>query len=553
MKFTKEKFALYGILCVAIVLRFWKLDSIPNGFYVDEAVIGYNAYSILLTGRDEWGKYFPIFLKSFDAYSSPLYAYLTTVFIKIFGLSVFSVRLLSALCGVVGTYIFFEILKALKIYKNKVTVYIGALMFALSPWSIFFSRGAYEANLALMLLMLSVLLLIKAGKTPKLIIVAFALLGLSAYAYQAERLLGVVIVTGASLHFFFRKGNKKYVMWANVFYFTILAPQIALLFTESFASRASGLFYSDVVLSESQKIYYLPPNVTKMLVFAREFFSRLVSYINPKNIFFAADPDVQRSLPELSVLYPWMVTPFLFGFYHICNNIKKYYLVGLLVVFFASVPALTRDPFSTLRSLQLLPLYIFTITLGIDKFMSQRHKTTLLLLAVFLALSGVSLWRAYFVLFPVERAEVWGYGYKQVADYALGHSSQEMIVDTGRIKPPYILLAFFMKFPPSEFQKLNQYKGNYYSLDTVFSNYYKFANIETRPINWEVDIYHTQMLVGDALAISAQQATEHKLTKVLEVVSPSRQILFVGYETNPQAKCESENYISPHCASINSR
>ncbi|RJR29100.1 hypothetical protein C4564_03580 [Candidatus Microgenomates bacterium] len=550
MKFTKEKFALYGILCVAIFLRIWKLDSIPNGFYVDEAVIGYNAYSILLTGRDEWGKYFPIFFKSFDAYSSPLYAYLTTVFIKIFGLSVFSVRLLSALCGVVGTYIFFEILKALKIYKNKVAVYIGALMFALSPWSIFFSRGAYEANLALMLLMLSVLLLINAGKTAKLIIVAFALLGLSAYAYQAERLLGVVIVTGASLHFLLRKGNKKYVMWANVFYFTILAPQIALLFTESFASRASGLFYSDVVLSESQKIYYLPPNVTKMLVFAREFFSRLVSYINPKNIFFTADPDAQRSIPELSVLFPWMVTPFLYGFYHICNNIKKYYLVGLLVVFFASVPALTRDPFSTLRSLQLLPLYIFIITLGIDRMLTYRYRLVLFGVATLLCMSVVSLWRSYFVLFPVERAEVWGYGYKQIADYAVSHSSQEMIVDTSRVKPPYILFAFYMKFPPQEFQELNRYKGNYYSLDTMFSNKYKFANIETRIINWEEDVYRQQVLVGDVLAISAQQATEHKLTKVLEVVSPSKNILFVGYETNPQAKCESENYLNTHCASI---
>lgn len=553
MKFTKEKTVLAVILLLATSVRFWRLSSIPNGFYIDEAAIGYNAYSLLLTGRDEWGKFLPIFLKSFDAYSSPLYAYLTTVPIKLFGLSIFSVRVLSAFSGVASVYVFYLLLKSIKVFKSKLSAYIGVFLFAMSPWSIFFSRGAYEANLALLLLLVSALLLIRATRDRSFLVLAFFVLGVSAYAYQAERLLSAVIVLGTNIYFATKPNSKKYLVWANILYFLVLTPQISLLFTKSFASRASGLFYSDLIVSESQKIMYLPSHVSKVLVLVREFLSRFMSYISPKNIFFSPDPDLQRSLPELSVLFPWMVIPFGYGLHVVYKNYNKYVLLSLLGALFISIPALTRDPFSTLRSLQLLPIYIFIITLGVDRLLSQKYKLTFLFVVVVLALSTISLCRSYFVLFRVERAEVWGYGYDQVASFALENPDRHIVIDTSRIKPPYILLTFYMKYPPAEFQRLNQYSGNYYGLDTKFDNTYEFANIETRTINWEEDIYVHQVLLGDALSTSVDQAAEHSLTKVLEVVSPTNKILFVGFETDPSSKCMAINFQNPHCASIDVR
>src|SRR3990167_8016256 len=88
-----------AVLILSIFLRFYNLDNIPAGFNTDEASLGYDAYSILLTGKDQYGKAFPIFLRSFGAYQSPLYAYLTTLPVFLLGLSIFSVRFLSALFG----------------------------------------------------------------------------------------------------------------------------------------------------------------------------------------------------------------------------------------------------------------------------------------------------------------------------------------------------------------------------------------------------------------------------------------------------------------------
>jgi hypothetical protein len=63
MKFLKENFLLILIIFLAISLRFINLSTIPIGFNDDEAAFGYNAYSILKAGRDEWGRFlpFPVF------------------------------------------------------------------------------------------------------------------------------------------------------------------------------------------------------------------------------------------------------------------------------------------------------------------------------------------------------------------------------------------------------------------------------------------------------------------------------------------------------------
>ncbi len=47
------------VFFIAFFLRFYKLDTIP-GLLRDEASIGYNAYSVLTTDKDEYGKLLPL-------------------------------------------------------------------------------------------------------------------------------------------------------------------------------------------------------------------------------------------------------------------------------------------------------------------------------------------------------------------------------------------------------------------------------------------------------------------------------------------------------------
>src|SRR3989344_8265437 len=89
-----------GIVLISIILRFWQLDSVPPSLDWDEASWGYNAYSILETGSDEYGKRLPIVIRSFNDYKPALYAYLTIPVIAVLGLTDFAVRFANALFGV---------------------------------------------------------------------------------------------------------------------------------------------------------------------------------------------------------------------------------------------------------------------------------------------------------------------------------------------------------------------------------------------------------------------------------------------------------------------
>ena len=87
---------LITLLLIGEIMRIWDIGNNPAGFFADEASIGYNSYLILTTGKDEWGRRFPLFFRAFGEYKNPLDIYLTAPFIAIFGLNEFSVRISSA-------------------------------------------------------------------------------------------------------------------------------------------------------------------------------------------------------------------------------------------------------------------------------------------------------------------------------------------------------------------------------------------------------------------------------------------------------------------------
>ena len=98
----KKTLMLISIVVLAAILRFWQLGLVPPSPDWDEAALGYNAYSLLKTGKDEYGTRWPLALRSFDDYKPPLYAYLAIPTVKYLGLSTYSVRLPAAINGVLG-------------------------------------------------------------------------------------------------------------------------------------------------------------------------------------------------------------------------------------------------------------------------------------------------------------------------------------------------------------------------------------------------------------------------------------------------------------------
>ena len=213
---TLEIFFLFVIVALGVFLYLIKLGSIPLGLYVDEAATGYNAYSLLKTGRDEYGKSFPIAMRLLGSYTPPLHIYLSIPIIAIFGLTIFSTRLLSAVCGILAIVVVFLIIKDLRIIKSKFTPLVATLLFAVTPWALFFSRLGYEQNLAFLMFSLSVLLVQKSLKNPKLLMLTIPIISLSTYSDWGQRLLAPLLFIGALVLF-----RKKLLTKSNFGYLAI--------------------------------------------------------------------------------------------------------------------------------------------------------------------------------------------------------------------------------------------------------------------------------------------------------------------------------------------
>ncbi|MDQ5930315.1 MAG: hypothetical protein QG594_2103, partial [Bacteroidota bacterium] len=129
------------MLCASFI-RLYKLNEIPSGVYLDEASLGYNAYSILQTGKDEFGKTLPIFFRAFSTFQDSLNGYLSIIPVYLFGLNIFSTRLVSVISGLIVVTVTF-LLFYFSDWKNKHNMaLIASFTVAFSPWAIYQSRVA---------------------------------------------------------------------------------------------------------------------------------------------------------------------------------------------------------------------------------------------------------------------------------------------------------------------------------------------------------------------------------------------------------------------------
>ncbi|NCN45648.1 MAG: hypothetical protein AUK08_01610 [Candidatus Pacebacteria bacterium CG2_30_36_39] len=151
----------YGLLIAAIVvgfvIRIYKVENLPVILNRDEAALAYNAYLLKETGMDEWGRSWPLALESFGDYKLPGYVWSLIPVFSVFGLNDFAVRLPSVIAGTVLIYVFYLWLKELRISHNFSV--LAAWLVSLLPVSIFYSRMAFEANLGLTLLVISLWLI----------------------------------------------------------------------------------------------------------------------------------------------------------------------------------------------------------------------------------------------------------------------------------------------------------------------------------------------------------------------------------------------------------
>jgi 4-amino-4-deoxy-L-arabinose transferase-like glycosyltransferase len=543
----KQWLILFLILIVAIFLRFWQLGETPKGFFCDEASLGYNAYSIIQTGKDEFGKSWPIMFRSFADFKPPIYTYLLIPIYKIFGMSAWSTRVLSAGAGIMGIWFAFWLIKNLS--KKTNLALITALLLAISPWQIMTSRTSYETNVAFTFLIIALWSFYKFKQNKRYLILAAVMAALAFLTYHSER----VIVPLVFLVLFikerkniFDKKNIKTLVIAFVLGFLLILPTVKLMTTPGFLSRLNSLsILSPNVKQPSGFNQNLMgwKNVVfnnRQILQIKEFGSLYTSYFSPRYLFGLGDPGPRSSYPDLAPFLFWELPFFIVGviwlFKKTENKNKEIKFLVILLIIASPIPAsITRDPFSSYRALPLvLPLTIL-VAIGINKFLEKYQNIGIIILIGLIIWSGGKIYLSVFKFNDYFRGYAWETGIEEMVN-KINQEKLPIVVDNQRGEI-YSQILFFTKADPKKYQEDNfEVDSKNYYTDMTRNNVKQINNITVKNINWREDIYKEQILVGDALSIGEDQMKQHCLSLVFEIKDSEGKVIFRGVKTHPQDK-----------------
>ena len=197
LRTIKENKVLVLILIIGILVRIFAFGNIPPGLNQDEASLGYDSYSLLNYGIDRNGMHNPVMLISWGSGMNALAAYIMMPFIKIFGLNVYSVRLVNLLFGILSLFIFFLVVK--KIF-NKEAAVVSTFLLAICPWHIMISRWALESNLFPSFFLLGVYFMLLSLEKKIYLPLSFSLFALSLYTYGTAYFIVPLFVLIATIY-----------------------------------------------------------------------------------------------------------------------------------------------------------------------------------------------------------------------------------------------------------------------------------------------------------------------------------------------------------------
>lgn len=469
-----KKLLLFLIVLMSLFLRFYKLDSYP-ALNADEAAIGYNAYSLILTGKDEHGNLWPIHFQSFNDYKPGLYFYLVIPFVKTLGLNPWAVRIPGAALGVATVIVLYFLVK--EVFEDEKLALLSSFFLAISPWHIHFSRGGWEVNSATFFITTGVLFLIKTVKNPKIYNLAFSTLALalSLYAYHAARIIVPLLVFGLLLAYWKQvKQNLKLFLLAGVVALILIAPLVKDFTKGQIASRAAGvgLFADTGPLSRIQEQRGEHTNYqgfvakvlhNKAVNYGLAFAKNWLEHYEGEFLFVSGDEIQRNKVPETGQMYLLDLVFLVAGLVFIAKKSKGWapILIWLLVAPIGA--ALTfQSPHALRAQNMVIPLVVISayglICLsGLLHSLIKKKIVLDIIFLVFLVLFGWSFAR-YLHMYWFHMAKEYPYssqyGVKELVAYVSENQDKyRKIWVTDRYDQPYIHFLFYLKYPPEKFQK----------------------------------------------------------------------------------------------------
>jgi 4-amino-4-deoxy-L-arabinose transferase-like glycosyltransferase len=495
----RKNYLIITVIFIALFLRSYQITNNPPSLNWDEVSHGFNAYSILKTGKDEWGNTLPLIFRAYGDYKLPVYIYLTTLSEMLFGVNTFAVRFTSLIAGVLT--VLFAYLLSEKLFKNKSVALIAALLVGVEPWSLFLSRGGFEANLALAFITAGTYFFIHSFDKAKLLFISAILFGLSVWTYNSARVFVPLLLM--VLIWLYRKELR--LIWVK--YKTISLSSlfiILFLFIPMFwqlVNPVGQARYGEVSIIDAGAVGQiinlrnksnLPQTVKRILYnrpvyFTASFMRNWAEHYSGDFLFFKGGSNYQFSIPGFGLIYPLNIIFLIIGLFSLVRNRSKESLTVLTFFFLGSIPSsLTREAPQVLRAITMLPSPMIIIAIGfvavyqwLDKRLKTSHFPWVVLYLILLTLFAVRYLSSYFGEYRTNYSWSWQYGYSNVISYAKeNYNKYDKIIVTKKYGEPHEFFLFAWPWNPEKYRNdsnlIRFYQSNWYWVDR-FDKFY-FVN-----------------------------------------------------------------------------
>lgn len=464
----KTKLALVVIIIIGFFFRFYMLGSVPAGLTSDEADTGYDAYSILINGRDQWGKFLPITsFKGFGDNRSPLYTYLVVPSVALFDLSAFAVRLPSALAGVFSVlFIFF----LAKIMFDEVIGIISSLFLAISPWSIGLSRQGIESNVGILLVIAGLYFILRGLNEKKYLFISAILFIASIYTYTSYLVIAPLLL--ASIFFINRKKFLKKKKQVAIFAVLFLIGIVPLFFLTSASSRFSQVGIGHDVTSQglievlNQKIGTCQqqiPNVlcrvldNKILLFTSTFFQNYLHHFSFDFLFLKGTTTQYSLLPERGLLYLYEALLLIAGLYFL---VRKKSFLAIVLLLCSVVPDAMSGGGHHSRASAMVPFLVIISSVGLVGLLKSFRYTKMkkyvgIGVACCIFFAVISFFVTYLTYFKNNYSSYSQYVYRDLSkDLAKQKSNYSKIYVSNyrNDTQQYIFYLFYNKIDPRKVQ-----------------------------------------------------------------------------------------------------
>lgn len=468
------------------------LDRFPPSLYTDEASQGYNAFSILLTGRDEHRVLLPVSLRSFGDWKPPLPTYLMIPFIALMGLTEEAVRLPSVFLGLGTVIITFLLVKELFRENKGVTslALLSSFFLAISPWHILQSRAAMLVMTGLFFIEGGIYFLLRGFRQTKFLLPSVIFFVLSLYSYYGLRIITPLVLLFMLFHHRAKIVNiKKQLLLSIIIGALLLLPLLTAFLKESDVvfgrAKTVSIFYDKGVRLKQWELITQDgsssdPFLTRffhngLYLYGKDVLQRFLSHFNPEYLFMVGDKSQPFQIPNMGIIYfidYFLIAAGLMVLYR--NKIPSRGLtLSWLLISFIPASFTFMTPSSNRTFTAVIPFVILASLTLLTVFHSINKKRKILFInfIVILYVFTFSYFlRQYFYELPQKHADWWYYGWKQVVGKVNEIESccnDIIIADNNGM--PYIYFLFYSKYDPAKFQReaIRTYEADQFGFEHI--------------------------------------------------------------------------------------